>query len=140
MSAGALIWRDGEVLLVQPAYKPDWEIPGGVVENDESPAATIVRELKEELGIDAHPNRLLVIDWQAGSEEYTEALNLIFEVNLAQESEKLFRLPPDELCSDQFVKPNHFDHFLVNRLASRVRLAIQASVNGQTIYTQGGAK
>jgi 8-oxo-dGTP diphosphatase len=48
-----LLCRDasGRVLLVRPTYKPSWEIPGGVVETDESPAAAVAREVREELGI-----------------------------------------------------------------------------------------
>jgi ADP-ribose pyrophosphatase YjhB (NUDIX family) len=38
MAAGALLFdEDGRILLVEPTYKPYWEIPGGVVEADESP-------------------------------------------------------------------------------------------------------
>lgn len=38
MAAGVL-FRDvlGRVLLVEPSYKPNWEIPGGAVEADEPP-------------------------------------------------------------------------------------------------------
>ena len=51
MAAGVL-FRDkaGRVLLLEPSYKPSWEIPGGAVEADESPWATATRELSEELG------------------------------------------------------------------------------------------
>ena len=52
----ALIDRDGRVLLAQ---RPEgkslaglWEFPGGKVEPGESPEACLIRELKEELGID----------------------------------------------------------------------------------------
>ena len=33
------MFRDkaGRVLLLEPSYKPNWEIPGGAVEADESP-------------------------------------------------------------------------------------------------------
>ena len=41
----------GKVLIVVPAYKPEWEIPGGTVENNESPKQACIREVKEELGI-----------------------------------------------------------------------------------------
>ena len=56
VSAVALIDRDGRVLLAQrPAGKPMaglWEFPGGKVEQGETPEAALIRELKEELGID----------------------------------------------------------------------------------------
>jgi 8-oxo-dGTP diphosphatase len=56
VSAVALIDSDGRVLLAQrPEGKSMaglWEFPGGKVEPGESPEAALIRELKEELGID----------------------------------------------------------------------------------------
>jgi len=54
--AVALIDADGRVLLAQrPEGKPMaglWEFPGGKVNVNETPEAALIRELKEELGID----------------------------------------------------------------------------------------
>ena len=53
--ACALIDADGRVLIAQrPSGKPMaglWEFPGGKVEQGERPEITLIRELKEELGI-----------------------------------------------------------------------------------------
>ena len=55
VAACALIDADGRVLLAQrPAGKPMaglWEFPGGKVEHGEPPEQSLIRELKEELGI-----------------------------------------------------------------------------------------
>ncbi len=54
--AVALVDRDGRVLLAErPAGKDMaglWEFPGGKIEPGETPEAALVRELKEELGVD----------------------------------------------------------------------------------------
>ncbi len=55
VAACALIDADGRVLLAQrPQGKPMaglWEFPGGKVESGERPEVSLIRELKEELGI-----------------------------------------------------------------------------------------
>jgi 8-oxo-dGTP diphosphatase len=55
VAACALIDVDGRVLIAQrPADKPMaglWEFPGGKVERGERPEDTLIRELREELGI-----------------------------------------------------------------------------------------
>src|SRR3982074_3268712 len=55
VAACALIAADGRVLLAErPAGRPMaglWEFPGGKVEAGERPEQTLIRELKEELGI-----------------------------------------------------------------------------------------
>lgn len=56
VAAVALVDADGRVLLAQrPPGKSMaglWEFPGGKVHEGETPEAALVRELKEELGID----------------------------------------------------------------------------------------
>jgi 8-oxo-dGTP diphosphatase len=55
VAACALVDADGRVLLAQrPAGKAMaglWEFPGGKIETGELPEETLIRELKEELGI-----------------------------------------------------------------------------------------
>ena len=62
VAAVALIDAKGKILLAQrPEGKSMaglWEFPGGKVEEGEAPELALVRELKEELGIDVEPEAL----------------------------------------------------------------------------------
>ncbi|MFC1787815.1 NUDIX domain-containing protein [Patescibacteria group bacterium] len=50
MAAGAVMFdKDGNLLILHPAYKNRWEICGGIVEADESPRAACEREILKEV-------------------------------------------------------------------------------------------
>jgi 8-oxo-dGTP diphosphatase len=82
--AAAIIWKDGKVLITK---RPEgthlaglWEFPGGKKEEAETLEECIAREIKEELGVEVDPGRLLL----AVSHEYeTKIVDLnIFECTL----------------------------------------------------------
>lgn len=62
VAAVALIDGDGRVLLAErppgKALAGLWEFPGGKVHSGETPEAALIRELKEELGLDTHESCL----------------------------------------------------------------------------------
>ncbi|MGP1282107.1 MAG: (deoxy)nucleoside triphosphate pyrophosphohydrolase [Parasphingopyxis sp.] len=62
VAAAALVDRDGRILVQKrPVGRPMaglWEFPGGKCEPDETPETALVRELKEELGIETHQSCL----------------------------------------------------------------------------------
>lgn len=62
VGVGAVVVKDGRVLLVQRGTEPmkgHWSIPGGLVEVGEMLSAGIVREVKEETGLDVEPVELI---------------------------------------------------------------------------------
>lgn len=71
VSAVALIDVDGRVLLAQrPAGKSLaglWEFPGGKVEAGETPEAALIRELREELGIETKESCLAPLTFASHS-------------------------------------------------------------------------
>lgn len=53
----------GEILLLETTYKRAWEIPGGIAERGETARDCARREVREELGLNCTPGRLLVVDF-----------------------------------------------------------------------------
>ena len=60
-AAGLFTSADGRMLLVKPNYRNHWSLPGGILEHGEPPHEGCRREVKEELGLDITPGRLLVV-------------------------------------------------------------------------------
>ena len=64
VGVGAVILSDGRVLLVKRGTEPargHWSIPGGLIELGESLSEAIVREVREETGLDVEPVELIEI-------------------------------------------------------------------------------
>lgn len=52
----------GRVLLCRLSYVDLWSLPGGGVDHGETPVEAVVREVKEETGLDARVRRLVGVD------------------------------------------------------------------------------
>ena len=81
IGAGSLIFDGmGNVLLVKPSYKKYWSIPGGVVEENESPKVACCREIKQEIGITLTNLNFLCVDYTKATKDKNESLQFIFYV------------------------------------------------------------
>jgi len=134
-----LLDPQGRVLLVEPTYKPYWEIPGGAVEADESPRAAVVREIKEELALDLEPGRLLVTDWVPPRPGRTEGLMLLFDGGvLTPDRTAHIDLPPDELRSWAWCTEREAAERLSGLLARRMTAAVRARAESTAVYLEDG--
>lgn len=127
-AAGALFFDEtGRILLVEPSYKPGWDIPGGFVEPGESPYSACVREVDEELGINPPIGGLLVVDWapgQTGGWLDSEMLLFVFDGGLLSESwQNRIQLDMDEIINCAFVPVAEVGRLLPKPHARRVRAA-----------------
>lgn len=129
----------GEVLLVEPTYKQHWELPGGVVEADESPRIAAQREIAEELGFDYPAGRLLVLDWVPPVANRPEGLIAIFDGGVLSSMDvKRIVVPPKELRGFGFFDLAELGSVLPPLLARRMVAAVQARRIGTTAYLEDG--
>lgn len=140
MAAGLLCTNAaGRVLLVQPTYKPQWEIPGGAVEAEESPHQAALREAREELGVDMVPGRLLVVDWVPRREVRPEGVMFVYDGGeLSEVATARFRLPPEELTGWAWCNPAQVRERTTATLALRVAAAVAARAQDATAYLEAG--
>ena len=65
LAADSAVRRGDEILLIQRKFPPmagAWAFPGGFVDSGEDPEVAVIRELKEECGIDGKLVRLLCVN------------------------------------------------------------------------------
>ncbi len=81
--AGILI-REGSVLLQHPIGAPDFAFPGGHVAFGETSEQALIREFKEEIKVEIHPERLLWIgeNFFPWGEDCCHQICLYYQVSL----------------------------------------------------------
>lgn len=139
MAAGALFFDEADrVLLVEPLYKDYRDIPGGYVEQGESPRQACVREVHEELGIKPNIGRLLVVDWAPNPGEGDKVLYLFDGGRLSEDHREQIEVQADELRGYDFHLAKQVPELTIPRLARRIDAAIQARTSGLTAYLEHG--
>lgn len=138
VSAGALFLNEqGHLLLVNPTYKPQWEIPGGIVEQDESPRQACIREVQEELGLVRPLERLLCVSYVPATPTRPDGLMFIFWGGILFTDEIVqIRLPSVELSEYRFVDPVEVPRLLTSRLSLLVQSSLEILPTSQTLYLE----
>ena len=106
-TVGALIVDDkGEILLVR-SYKwgKKYVVPGGHIELGERSEAAIKREVKEEVGLEVEPVRLLLIQEAIYPTDYIKHEHYIFLDYLCRTHESKVELDGDEIQEHIWMLP-----------------------------------
>jgi len=85
IAQGVIRDAEGRVLLCELVYKQEWDLPGGVVDPFESPAQCVVREVREELGVDVEVRSLLAVNWLPPWRGWSDATVFVFDLGVADE-------------------------------------------------------
>ncbi|WP_439659523.1 NUDIX domain-containing protein [Lentzea sp. HUAS TT2] len=142
MAAGVLFHDNaGRVLLVQPSYKDNWEIPGGAVDADESPWAAATRELTEELGWERPLGRLLVVDYVCPQDSRPEGVIFVFDGGVLDETDLVSLVFPDgEILSARLHTMDEARGKVKPLLADRLVVALEAANQGTTALCEQGQR
>jgi len=99
-----VIWsNDGNVLLVKPTYKKGWQFPGGGVDLGEAPAAAVVREVREELGLKVEGLALKQVGVAFQSDN--DAVLVIYELQPRLPEGSVFTVQEGEIEAYKFFSP-----------------------------------
>lgn len=140
VSADAIL-RDaqGRILLVDPRYKPDWDLPGGMAEANEAPADTVRRELREELGLETQIGGLLCVDWVSPHGPWDDLVSFVFDGGaLDEDAIASLRLTDEELGAFEFCEEGQVKERLRPYVWRRVSVALEALTTGRARYLQDG--
>jgi 8-oxo-dGTP diphosphatase len=127
------------LLLVDPSYKPDWDVPGGMAEGNETPPDAARRELAEELNLDIRLHKLLCVDWVAPHGPWDDLVVFVFDGGvLAPEQVAAMRLHDGELADFGFHPRADAENLLRDYVWRRTRAALEARRLDATAYTHNG--
>jgi len=131
----------GRVCILETTFKPDWELPGGILEVGESPRAGLIREVEEELDHTVSVGRLLVVDWLAPYLGWEDAVELIFDGReLADFSIAQLRADGREIRAVHWLEPEAAIAKMAPFAQGRLRGALAAREEGRTLYLEAGVR
>lgn len=126
ISSALVVAEDRRVLCVEPTYKSTWHLPGGTVEQGESPSAACLRECREELGISIDLGRLLAVGHvDPGADDPHGALAFVYEASMHPSTIDSLVLADDEIRSAAWLGDQEM-HRKLSPLALRF---VQAGMN-----------
>jgi 8-oxo-dGTP diphosphatase len=111
VSQKAFIVKDGKVLMCRAYGFDKWDFPGGRIHKGENPADGIVREVKEELGIDILRGGAFYANVTTETVSGIPRYQIIFRAELA-DSAQSFVLADDEIEEVCWVGPEEAESLI----------------------------
>lgn len=132
--------EDHRLLLVNPNYKPDWDLPGGMAEANEPPMDAARREVQEELGLLLNVRALLCVDWVPPHGPWDDTLVFVFDGGILSATEiDTLQLTDDELSGFRFCTTHEAAELLRPYVWDRAATALDALKTGRSQYAHRGA-
>lgn len=127
------------VCILQTTFKPDFELPGGILEIGESPRDGLLREVREELDHTLEVGRLLVVDWLVPYLGWEDAVELIFDAGSLTDP-GLLRPDGREIEAVHWLELTAAAARMASFAQGRLQAAWTARQQSQTFYLEGGTR
>jgi len=143
MASGVLMFNEnGEFLVVKPSYKDCWSIPGGIIDDNESPRQAAARETKEEVGINIIECQFLSVDYVSNETEKGESLQFIFYGGKLKPAQiNKIRINNDEIVEYKFADIKEAIKLFggpERNLVKRILHSLKAIKSKNAVYSENG--
>lgn len=142
-SGAAVMFFNGneELMIVKPNYKTNWLLPGGTIDENESPLAAARREVMEEIGLEIHDLRPLCVDYVSGNDFEPDRYHFVFHGGtLNEEQIKRIVLQETELDEFRFVTITEALSLVSKPMQMRMGPCLESIQNQVMVYLQNGNK
>lgn len=94
---------DGKLLVVKAGYKDYWTMPGGVIDEGESPKEAALREASEEVGLVVEPSLAQFVSAAYRHSPIRDTYQFVFSAPISNEQAAAIRLQESEIEDYAFV-------------------------------------
>ena len=139
-ASGVLFFNEkGEILIVKPVYKIGWSIPGGIIEEGESPVDSLKREVQEELGLKIENFKFGLVEYRGREGNSTENFQFLFDGGvISGEQISEIKLPLEELKEFKFSPISEAKELLNDKLSARVIRYLEIKDPNHRPYLENG--
>ncbi len=128
--------KEGNILLVKPDYRDDWLLPGGSIDEDESPRDCAMREVQEEIGLTIPEPRFLGVCYSK-REKFSDGLMFFFYGGILSEDEiDSIVLQEDELLEYRFMTHEEIHELASRTLRTSLDACMKAIESGTAAYVE----
>lgn len=136
ISAGVVFLNSRyEVLMVKRSYKQGWVIPGGAINQYESPLEGCVRETREEIGLAIPPPEFIGVVHVPRPQDGDDVVHFFFYGGILDNNIRL-TLQAEELETYRFIPVAEIGQYAVEQFAQRFNSLLKAIKDKRPIYFQ----
>jgi len=126
---------EGRLLIVKANYKPYWTVPGGIIDEGETPKQAAAREVFEEVGVHLHEHDLTFVLVADRISKNLQTYQFLFKAKLSESGKKQIILQTAEI--DEYTLVTKAEVHLASREYAKSIQQWAGSITGYVEQTFG---